>query len=167
MKRIKKFLIFTFLLISFIYIFPRIGLYSLIFDHATYDKISNNPEEIVSDINQLSPHTKNLALKFLERCYEENLNVKISETYRSQERQNYLYEKGRSRPGLIVTWTKNSKHTERRAFDIVKAGNKPYGDDDFFRKCADIGLELGLTPGYYFENYQDKPHFEFNAWWLP
>ena len=36
----------------------------------------------------------------------------------------------------------------------------------FFRKCAEIGKEVGLTPGYYFERYQDMPHYELNRWWL-
>lgn len=119
--------------------------------------------ERIDDLDELTPSTKRKAEKFLARCEEEGLQVIINETYRSQERQDYLYEQGRSRPGDIVTWTKNSNHTKRTAFDIRKKGLDPYGDEEFFRRCAEIGKEVGLTPGYYFKKYQDKPHFE-NRW---
>ena len=28
-----------------------------------------------------------------------------------------------------------------------------YGDLEFFRECAEIGKEVGLTPRYYFDEY--------------
>ncbi|CDZ74659.1 Hypothetical protein ING2D1G_0476 [Peptoniphilus sp. ING2-D1G] len=146
--------------------FPKMGIYASIFDHDTYRQIDDK-YAVVSDLEQLSPKTRELANLFLKRCSEEGLEVKITETYRTQERQNHLYELGRSRPGVKVTWTKNSKHTMRRAFDVAKIGDDPYGDEDFFKKCAEIGKEIGLTPGYYFKYFQDKPHFELNTWWLP
>ena len=118
--------------------------------------------DVISDIEQLSPKTKELALEFLARCEAEGLPVQITETYRTQERQNALYEQGRSLPGPIVTWTKNSKHTQGLAFDICKAGGDPYGDDDFFRRCAEIGREVGLSPGYFWEKNPDKPHYQYN-----
>ncbi|WP_154443052.1 M15 family metallopeptidase [Tissierella pigra] len=66
-----------------------------------------------------------------------------------------------------MTSLENSKHTKRRAFDICEDNtDEPYGDLEFFRKCAEIGKEVGLTPGYYFKNYQDMPHYELNRWWL-
>ncbi|MDP2396415.1 MAG: hypothetical protein Q8S84_08935 [bacterium] len=36
----------------------------------------------------------------------------ITESWRSQERQNYLYSLGRTIPGKTVTWTKDSEHTK-------------------------------------------------------
>ncbi|RVU54813.1 M15 family metallopeptidase [Anaerosphaera multitolerans] len=162
----KKFIIAILLLISIFFIFPKTGLYGLLFDWDRYEPVDENSTETISDLNQLSPKTKKLAEKFLEKCAENNLAVEITETYRTQARQNMLYEQGRSTPGPIVTWTKTSKHTKRRAFDIVKANtSNPYGDEEFFKKCADIGEEIGLTSGYYFERYQDMPHFEYNPWW--
>ncbi|MSU03496.1 M15 family metallopeptidase [Tissierella sp. DSM 105185] len=68
---------------------------------------------------------------------------------------------------ICLTSLENSKHTKRRAFDICEDNtDEPYGDLEFFRKCAEIGKEVGLTPGYYFKNYQDMPHYELNRWWL-
>ncbi len=147
-------------------VFPKIGVYAFVFDNDSYAPIGDE-YSVVSDLDQLSPKTRELSILFLQRCAEEGLEVKITETYRTQARQDKLYELGRSKPGDKVTWTKNSKHTKRRAFDIAKIGDDPYGDEEFFKRCAEIGGEIGLTPGYYFKSFQDKPHFEFNAWWLP
>lgn len=84
----------------------------------------------------------------------------IIETYRTQERQDFLYAQGRANNENIVTWTRNSYHIKRKAFDIAKneKGNE-FGDEDFFRKCAEIGESVGLEAGYYWEN-QDMGHFE-------
>ncbi len=122
-------------------------------------------ETKINDLNELDPKTQELAENFLARCHEEGLPVVVTETYRTQARQDELYEQGRSLGGPVVTWTRHSLHTERRAFDICKDGPDPYGDDEFFRHCADIGVEVGLTPGFYFEKYQDKPHFQRDRYW--
>ncbi|MCR1900102.1 M15 family metallopeptidase [Irregularibacter muris] len=165
MKKIILFLIFLLLIFM---VFPRVGLYEFVFDRGEYDDRNESSTEIIKDLDELSPKTKELALEFLERCEENGLDVRITETYRTQARQDILYEQGRTTPGLVVTWTKNSKHTKRRAFDICKDNtDDPYGDVEFFRKCAQIGREVGLTPGYYFDEVQDIPHYELNRWWLP
>lgn len=156
-----------FLLLIFI-VFPRIGLYEFLFDEGKYGDTDESSTEIIKDLDELSPKTRELALEFLEKCEENGLDVRITETYRIQARQDILYEQGRTTPGLVVTWTKNSKHTKGRAFDICEDNtNDPYGDLEFFRQCAEIGKEVGLTPGYYFDEVQDMPHYELNGWWLP
>lgn len=129
---------------------------------ASFSPINEN--EIISDLNQLTPDTKKLALEFLSRCEEEGLAVKIVETYRTQKRQDHLYAQGRNTDGPRVTWTKNSVHTRRRAFDIVKAGEDPYGDEEFFEKCAKIGEEVGLEAGHYW-TVRDSGHFQNFNWW--
>lgn len=149
-------------------ILPQAGVYAKLFDEGTYTYTDESTSEIIKDLDELSPKTKELAIEFLEKCEKNGLSVKITETYRTQERQDMLYEQGRSTDGLIVTWTRNSKHTNRRAFDICEDyTDDPYGDLEFFRRCAEIGKEVGLTPGYYFEESQDMPHYELNRWWLP
>lgn len=150
--------------------FPQLGVYAYFFDNDDYiyAYAETSTSENISNLDELSPKTRGLANKFLERCEEEGLSVRITETYRTQERQDMLYEQGRITPGPVVTWTRNSKHSSRRAFDICEDNtDDPYGDLEFFRKCAEIGKEVGLTPGYYFEGSQDMPHYELNRWWLP
>ena len=160
-------LIIVILLLIFV-VFPKVGLYAYMFDKGDYKYNDDSTSDIIKDLEELSPKTRELAIKFLEKCEENGLSVRITETYRTQKRQNMLYEQGRTTPGQVVTWTRNSKHTLRRAFDICEDNtDDPYGDLEFFRKCAEIGKEVGLTPGYYFSGAIDMPHYEFNAWWLP
>ena len=49
----------------------------------------------------------------------EGHEVTVVEAHRTQERQNFLFEQGRSRPGNVVTWTRNSNHTTGRAVDVM------------------------------------------------
>lgn len=165
----KKFFkaIFILILLGLVFfkIFPRVGLYTFIFDRGSYERIDSVPDEIISDLDQLTPKTKEVAEKFLYACQVQGLDVRITETYRSQERQDWLYDQGRSRDGNIVTWTRHSRHTDRYAFDICKAGPDPYGDEEFFRSCAEIGRDLGLNAGYFWTGYQDMAHFQLDTWW--
>lgn len=117
------------------------------------------PLERISDLEQLNSSTRKKALEFLEIARSEGLNPVIIETYRTQERQEMLYSQGRDREGSVVTWTKESKHTKRKAFDIINGEGDPFSDDYFFRRCAEIGEEVGLTSGYFWK-IQDKGHFE-------
>ena len=148
-------------------IFPKIGVYAYFFDRGNYDESLKDSTEPIREISELTPHTQKLCKEFLNRCENAGLPVIITETYRPQKRQDELFKQGRETDGPVVTWTKNSRHTKRRAFDIAKRGPDPYGDEEFFRKCAEIGKEVGLNPGYFWDDYQDKPHYEWNAWWLP
>jgi peptidoglycan L-alanyl-D-glutamate endopeptidase CwlK len=115
----------------------------------------------IDSLDELDDKTREAAILFLEIVEDHGLDVVVTETYRTQQRQDYLYAKGRTAPGSIVTWTKNSSHTKRNAFDIAK--NSPgheYDDPEFFRKCAEIAKSIGLTAGYYWEPNQDMPHLE-------
>ena len=119
------------------------------------------------DISELTPAAQTACRLFLDKCKAAGLNVRITETYRSQERQNYLYEQGRSRKGNIVTWTKNSRHTSRRAWDICKdVKGQEYSDSGFFKACGDIAKSLGITWGGTWKQ-ADTPHFEINKDWQP
>ncbi len=117
------------------------------------------------DIKELTKSAQKACNLFLAECKKQGLNVLITETYRSQERQNYLYAQGRTRPGNKVTWTKNSRHTSRRAWDIcknVKGGE--YSDSSFFKKCGEIAKSLGIVWGGVWST-PDTPHFEVNEDW--
>lgn len=117
------------------------------------------------DIEDLTPNARQACRLFLSECERAGLNVLITETYRSQERQNSLYEIGRTKPGKKVTWTKNSRHTSRRAWDIcknVKGGE--YSDKEFFKQCGKIAESLGITWGGSWKT-PDYPHFEISENW--
>lgn len=96
----------------------------------------------------------------------------ITCTYRSQEEQDELYSQGRTKPGKIVTWTKSSKHTERKAFDVavLNENNQPTWnlkadvDKDSvpdYEELGRIGEHFGLTWGGSWKK-KDYCHFELN-----
>lgn len=118
------------------------------------------------DIKELTSNAQKACNLFLAECKRQGLNVLITETYRSQARQDYLYAQGRTRPGNKVTWTKNSRHTSRRAWDICKnVKGQEYSDNSFFKKCGDIAKHLGITWGGTWST-PDTPHFEIDANWV-
>ncbi len=117
------------------------------------------------DIGELTPKAQKACNLFLEECRRQGLDVLITETYRSQERQNYLYEQGRSREGKKVTWTKSSRHTSRRAWDICKnVKGAEYCDTKFFQKCGEIAKGFKITWGGEWKT-PDTPHFEISEDW--
>lgn len=92
-KGIMLFLIFLLLIFA---IFPRAGLYAFFFDRGKHGYIDKSSTEINLDLDELSPKTRELAIEFLEKCEENGLSVRITETYRTQARQDMLYEQGRT-----------------------------------------------------------------------
>jgi hypothetical protein len=94
----------------------------------------------------------------------------VTSTYRDQEYQDRLYAQGRTAPGPIVTWTRYSSHTSRRAWDVAirdpKTGKinwsvvKTDVDQDQipdYEELASVGRTLGLKVG---ADYGDYAHFE-------
>nr|WP_259545027.1 M15 family metallopeptidase [Heyndrickxia oleronia] len=122
------------------------------------------------DINELNPVAQKACRLFLEECKKAGLDIFITETYRSQERQDYLYEQGRTRKYdakgnklPIVTWTRNSNHKGRMAWDI--ACNKPsLYDTATLKKAGEVAKKLGITWGGTWDT-PDQPHFEVKSTW--
>ena len=75
-----------------------------------------NETKACRDIGALLPAAQAACRAFLAECEKEGLPVLITETYRTQERQDYLYAQGRTRAGAIITWTRKSRHTGRLAY---------------------------------------------------
>ena len=124
-----------------------------------------NETKACRDISALSPVAQRACRAFLRECEKEGLPVLITETYRSQVRQDYLYAQGRTRAGKVVTWTRNSRHTGRMAWDICKnVKGQEYADAAFFTKCGAIAKRLGITWGGTWDT-PDKPHFEVTKDW--
>jgi peptidoglycan LD-endopeptidase CwlK len=75
------------------------------------------------DIKDLTPEAAQKCEAFLAKANEKlrplNLEVFLTCTYRSQKEQDALYAQGRTVPGKIITWTKKSVHTQRRAWDVA------------------------------------------------
>lgn len=117
------------------------------------------------DINKLHPYVQKLCVAFLEQCKKEGLNIGISETFRSVERQNELYNQGRTAPGDIVTQAKGSDmssyHQWGLAFDIYNNVPGDLYNLKVLNKAGAIGQKLGLEWGGAWTGFKDRPHFQY------
>ena len=116
--------------------------------------MSRSPED-------LTPEAREKCLAWKAKCIEGGLLVRITETYRSQARQNELFAQGRTTPGRIVTWTRNSRHTQRKAWDFAvlnKDGTLNW-EYEAYRKPAEMAVILGLEAGFYWQK-PDAPHIQ-------
>jgi peptidoglycan L-alanyl-D-glutamate endopeptidase CwlK len=112
-------------------------------------------------IIDLTPEMQVLYNKFQDRMAQEGVDFIVTATYRPQAEQNALYNQGRTEPGNIVTWTRNSRHTERIAFDIaiLKNGKITWNPADYFI-VGKIAEEVGLEWGGSWLSHRDMPHLE-------
>lgn len=117
------------------------------------------------DLNELHPYVKHLAEKLLAECKRQGLNIIITETYRTKERQDYLYAQGRTRPGNIVTNAKGASmqsiHQWRLAFDICHNKRGDEYNMTILNKAAKIAKSFGLEWGGDWTSFTDYPHFQY------
>ena len=130
--------------------------------------------ETCRDLSELTAAAQLACRLLFQECYKAGVtDIFVSETYRSQSRQNYLYEQGRTRLYNAageklskVTWVTKSNHTSRRAWDIAVAPIKALYDKATLLKVGAIAKKLGITWGgtWPASNY-DAPHFEIPTNW--
>ncbi len=90
----------------------------------------------------------------------------LTQTYRSPEEQNELYEQGRSKPGKVVTNAKGGQslhnYQPALALDIAfkSADGEVHWDLDLFSKFAEIGKNFGLAWGGDWMKFKDYPHYQ-------
>lgn len=86
----------------------------------TFEHKPATPEELrADDMRQKLQGVEPDLVKVVQRASQISMHgFRIVQGKRSQVEQDRLYEQGRRRPGSIVTWTRNSQHTEGRAIDF-------------------------------------------------
>lgn len=95
------------------------------------------------DLNAIAPELQSKVQRVVERMKNEyGHDVSVVETTRSQERQDWLYEQGRTRDGNVVTWTRDSAHTRGEAVDVIIDGS--YNNPEGFARLQRIAREEGL-----------------------
>lgn len=77
------------------------------------------PQAASNDLELLAPDVQQIAADLSASAAASGHRLGIGETFRPQDRQDYLFQQGRSRPGPIVTWTLTSDHTNGRAIDFT------------------------------------------------
>lgn len=115
-----------------------------------------------STASTLNPLFRDRLERVIERMESEfGYKVEVVETVRTQERQDALFRQGRTAPGPVVTWTRNSHHTEGLAADVMVDGT--YHNPIAYNRLARIAREEGLrTLGP-----KDKGHIELPRTALP
>jgi len=100
----------------------------------------------------------------LRRLAAEGLTFKVTSGNRTQAEQDALYAQGRTKPGVVVTWTRKSRHIGGRAIDLTLfSGKNPVWESRHYDTAGRIGEELGLVWGGRWKRTPDKPHFELPA----
>ncbi len=120
-------------------------------------------------ITDCVPELQEKFSRFAVKMAEAGIAFMLTCTARSQAEQDALYAQGRTAPGRKVTWTRKSKHSAGRAFDIaIVNGRKPdwslkvdVNDNDIpdYEEAGQIGEAVGLRWGGRFKS-PDRPHFE-------
>ncbi|MFC9540801.1 M15 family metallopeptidase [Lysinibacillus sp. NPDC056959] len=119
------------------------------------------------DLAELLTAAQTACRLLFQECYKAGIkNIFITETYRSQERQKYLYAQGRTRPGQIVTWTLKSNHSGRLAWDIAVGPPQTLYDVTTLNRIGAIARKLGITWGGDWIGNIDRPHFEVRSTWV-
>jgi len=96
-------------------------------------------------------------------------NLKVSEGIRTMKRQGDLWNKGRSTPGPIVTYSKPgwSFHNYGLALDVFFAGKDPYLEKDpkfeyYWKKFGELAEKHGFVWGGHFSGLLDRPHIQLS-----
>lgn len=123
-------------------------------------------------ISELTTVAQTAVKLLFQECSKLGIKIFVTETYRSQARQDYLYSLGRTVKGSKVTWTKNSRHTSRLAWDVgasVTDSNKDIYNTSVIKKAGEVAMKLGITwggqPSWVKAGATDYPHFEVPTTW--
>ena len=124
--------------------------------------------------DDLHPEVEEKAEELIEDAEEEDIDIKITDDFRSVEEQDKLFSKGRSFFGQIVTNAKGgeSYHNYGLAIDYalevddeiiwdIEYDGNDNGEPDWF-EVADIAKDLGFEWGGDWEDFKDYPHLEMN-----
>lgn len=111
-----------------------------------------NPQTRLSDPAQLHPKFREAIAKLLVKAAAEDRPFRLFEAFRTPERQQWLYEQGRTRPGGIVTKARpwQSFHQFGLGADLVLFvnGQWTWSSDgplaDHWRRLPKLAAELGL-----------------------
>lgn len=129
------------------------------------------------DVNKLNGIVKELLSLAIKDMKNSNITPLIVETYRSQERQYWLYGQGRTaaelykkhvpikyaHKGQIVTQVTSSIHQLRCAVDVVPMRDSKAiwnANDKDTKTLVWTMVQYGFEAGANWKNFKDSPHFQ-------
>jgi len=112
---------------------------------------------VVKDIKYLHPKIQPFLEEAISQCSSNGYAITLTETYRTPERQDFLYAQGRTTAGDIVTNARGmeSMHNYGLAVDIMVNKNFLVKDE-----VGCIFENLGFEWGAKWKSIQDFPHFQ-------
>lgn len=142
--------------------------------------------EQCKDVKKLNPLVQIMLQLALTELNNQGVTPLIVETYRSQERQNYLYCQGRTLKECMsvgipksfalqyarkdvakVTWTLHSVHSLKKAVDVIPVkminGKKTAiwnAKDSDTKKIIRVMKQYGFEAGADWKRTPDSPHFQ-------
>lgn len=116
------------------------------------------------DLEKLHPIVCQKAKLFISYCQKQGYNIGVSETFRSKERQDWLYEQGRTRPGGIITYAKGSTmssyHQWGLALDVFQNIKGKEYEQSFLKEVGKIAEQYGFEWGGNWTKFKDMPHLQ-------
>jgi hypothetical protein len=121
-----------------------------------------------SIVSKLEPVIQPKVEALLNAARAEGIELRVTQGLRTMEEQQALYDQGRTKPGPVVTNAKpgSSWHNFGLAFDVaVMKDGKPTwpADEALWQKIGALGKAQGLTWGGDFQNFPDRPHFQYTG----
>ena len=135
---------------------------------STVNYIREKTWDIHSDrrIAKLHPEIQAMAKEFIIRADRElGIKLRVASGLRTFKEQQDLYDKGRSKPGKIVTNAKpgDSFHNYGLAIDVVEIKDgKAIWKNPRWQQIADLAKSIGFKWGGDWKSFKDRPHFEFS-----
>lgn len=173
MKRIMSFVVFMGISLTT----PNKGLSDLLENEATledYVEAENfelksevveepvvAPEDmIVRDFHRLHPAFRNKIIQLVIDAKKHDIDIVVSETYRTPERQNKYLKRG-----LTKLKGGKSKHQFGLAIDIIPVVNgvSQHNNHDVLKKVGVLGEKLGLRWGGRWKRLYNPVHFEWEC----
>lgn len=117
----------------------------------------------MADIKLLHPELRTKSQKLVDLMNEKGIKLTISQTLRTREEQNALYDQGRTKSGNIVTMVKYpySLHNWGVAFDIaVIIAGKAVWNEKYYKLVGPVGEFLGMEWGGHWKSFADLTHFQ-------
>ncbi|WP_214720660.1 M15 family metallopeptidase [Exiguobacterium sp. s192] len=149
---------------------PDLGIDSCPRDQAGENRLINDSAENLKNLHPAVEAGAKDLIRLSHSCY--NIDIRITQGYRTKKQQDALFDQGRSRAGEIVTNARGgeSMHNYGLAFDFVQMvdGDISYdleydgnnsGKSDW-REVAAVGKALGFEWGGDWKRFVDYPHFE-------
>ena len=138
------------------------------------------PGYSTNELEDLNPHFKKKVKKLITTMEKKGHSVKISDTYRSQERQDFIFKASSVLSGIKggsrgVTGTVNSKHSITKngepsscAVDIRPQKNMSIKDQaEFYTVLRDEAVKIGLRSGANFKKRKSSPFYEYGLGYDP